>query len=278
MNGVAEQLREEYKWSDEGKESKERECGVPDECLPKYGRYNPNEGCVNSFESAGIYLKRSSMKGGISPLHLQVRSDEDNAIGGFMRMLSNAPDDELVERTLNGQLEAFDELVHRYLKRVFAFVFQLVNNREDAEDLVQDTFVRAFQRLCTYQRGRDFVAWLMGIAAREVLKHRRQCAKRAQLMIISHDDLPEATMIADYATDDSHPISNQMLNVELRLDIQRALAKLTPLERAALHLCLVEGYSSSEAAQILGCAAVTVRTHLWRAKRKLRKELSDYAD
>ena len=187
--------------------------------------------------------------------------DEDTIRGAR----EDPPDDALVRATLGGAESAFAHLVRRYLRKAMAVALEYAGNREDAEDIVQDTFRRVLESLDRYDPSRPFEPWFFTIlrnTARNAVKRRR---------IRSHE-----TLSSEQASEAPDPFETTQRR-ELRREIDEAVQGLTAAQRSCCRLCEVDGLSSAEAASALGLAESTVRVHVFRARRALQTLLETWA-
>jgi RNA polymerase sigma factor (sigma-70 family) len=171
-------------------------------------------------------------------------------------------DADLIARILSREdHQAFAELVRRYQSPVRAFLTRMTRgDLHLADDLAQETFLKAWQKLHTFRGDAKFSTWLFGIACNEF---RGAARKRKELALEDIEELP------------SEP--DQMSAVpdsNLRLDLTAALKALTSGERAAVLLCCQNGLSHEEAAQVLDCPLGTVKTNVLRGREKLKRRLS----
>ncbi len=178
-------------------------------------------------------------------------------------------DEELVRRTLAGDREAFGGLVRRYEDRICATVQRIVGHREDALDLAQETFLRAFDRLRTFREGARFSTWLYTIAlnvTRSELRKRkaRKAVKPMSLEGAEHDP-PDRAEAGTEAVDRREQYEAAL----------RALGELDPESREVVVLRDIEDLSYEEIAQVLGVPTGTVRSRLHRAREELRVRLSE---
>ena len=173
-------------------------------------------------------------------------------------------DSELVERVRGGNAAAFDLLVNRHMKRAFAVAYRLLGQREDAEDLVQEAFIAALEKIDTFQSGRAFAPWFYRILVNRGLNARKSRSLRRM------EELP--TDISDHA----HSPLREAERSELRDQLGIALATLPPRQRAVVELFEVEGFSSLEIAEIMELSDGTVRWHLHQARGKLREVLAPF--
>jgi RNA polymerase sigma factor (sigma-70 family) len=180
--------------------------------------------------------------------------------------LESAADEDLVRLTLRGDERAFARLVPRYLRKAMAVALTYVESREDAEDVVQTTFQRAYQSLTRFDPSRDFKPWFFTIL-RNTARDAQERSGRAR-----HEEISEAR-----PSNAPTPIEDATRG-ELRSRIEDALSRLPPMQRACFQLCMVEGFSSAEAASAVGLAESTVRVHVFRARRALKGLLEGWRE
>ncbi len=171
-------------------------------------------------------------------------------------------DADLIARVLSGEdRHAFGELVRRHQSPVRAFLARMTRgDAHRADDLAQETFLKAWQKLNTFRGDAKFSTWLFGIAFNEFRNGARSRKEPAT------DDLTEPPPEPQVAATDA--------GSRLRLDLTEALKRLNSSERAAILLCCQNGLSHEEAAQALGCPLGTVKTNILRGKEILRRQLS----
>jgi RNA polymerase sigma-70 factor (ECF subfamily) len=169
---------------------------------------------------------------------------------------------------------AFEQLVEHYERRAFRLAWRITRNHEDAEDVVQNAFVKAFQNLADFRGDSRFYTWLVRITINEALmKIRRRHSNEVSIDEPIHAD----------ATSDPIEIEDQAANPEQRYsqhEVQRILAAtindLEPSHRSVLQLRDVEGLSTQQTAQALDLTPSAVKTRLQRARMKLRDSLNGY--
>ncbi len=205
------------------------------------------------FDPAGAALAAAG-----DPLagHAPPAPEEDGALSS-----SALEDARAIERARAGDLDAFDALVVRYAPRAFRIALRLLGQREDAEDLVQEAFVLAFQHLDRFRLGQPFGPWFHRILVNRGLNLRRGRARRAMQSIT--EDVP--------AGEDSP--GRLAERSELADRLRAALATLPERERTIVELFDLEGFDSGEIAQILELPRGTVRWLLHRARQALRREM-----
>lgn len=180
----------------------------------------------------------------------------------------------LVHAAKQGDTAAFEQLVERNTKKIFRVAMHILGSREDAEEAVQDAFVKAFQRLREFEERARFSTWLTRIAVNEALGRLRAVRRAAT---VSMDDEPE----------ESHPLRESLADwrpnpeehygiVELRDILKKALASLSDACRVIFLLRDVEGLSIAETAEMLNVSIPTVKARLFRARLRLRERLSKY--
>jgi RNA polymerase sigma-70 factor (ECF subfamily) len=172
--------------------------------------------------------------------------------------LDDTPDEALVHAVLRGDETASTRLVRRYLRKTMAVALTYVDTLEDAEDVVQETFQRAFRSLGRFDARKPFRPWFFTILRNTARSARADGRSRR------HEDLP-----ASRPTGAASPLENTQ-RVELEERIDAALGRLPRMQQACFRLCVVEGFSSAEAASAVGIAESTVRVHLLRARHALR--------
>ena len=180
-------------------------------------------------------------------------------------------DSELVQRTLLGDRAAFGQLVERYTASLFNFVLPLVNHHHDAEDIVQESFVRAFRRLETFQSRSEFKTWLYAIAYRLVRRKRRRKPISEADLGNSPDNHSRGGLPPSKtgSTDPAAEIDRE----ELVLAVRKAISELPEVYRAAVVLVDLEGLDYRTAAEVMKVPVNTVRSRLARARDLLRRKL-----
>jgi RNA polymerase sigma-70 factor (ECF subfamily) len=179
---------------------------------------------------------------------------------------TDAEETALVDRATRGDPSAFDALVRRHLPGALVAAERLLGDRADAEDLVQDAFLRALDRLPLLDPGRPFGPWFFTLLRNLGINQLR--AKR-----VRHTE-PE---LLDAASMDARP-DEEMERAEVRERFDAALAALTPRQREIVMLFEVEGWKGAEIAEHLGLTPENVRWHLHQAKKSLRVSLSTLRD
>lgn len=184
-------------------------------------------------------------------------------------------DAQLIARCLVGDdRHAFTELVKRHQSAVRACLRKLTaGNHALADDLAQETFVLAWRNLKSFRQEARFSTWLYRIATNCWLMH----ARKRQEELLGDRDATLADLETDTMSHLSETVSDHARSASLKLDLERAMGMLSAPERAALVQCYHNDLSHEEAAYVLGCPVGTVKTHVFRAKQKLKVALSAWA-
>jgi RNA polymerase sigma-70 factor (ECF subfamily) len=169
----------------------------------------------------------------------------------------------LVRRVLAGEIEAFAGLVDRYRDRLGRYAFRMLGNAADAEDALQDTFVRAYRSLARCTRPDRLGPWLFGILVNRCRTHAARRARRQATLLTDEMALADAAVNA--AAEDA----------EWHDAIQRALAQLSPDRREAFLLRHVEDLSYEDMEHLTGVRAATLRMRVLRAREELRRLLTE---
>ncbi len=176
---------------------------------------------------------------------------------------------ELIERARKGDAEAFGVLVERYQRRVVGVALAVVHNQDDALELAQETFVRAFQNLPKFESRSSFSTWLYRIAANIAIDFRRREGRHPVLR--GEDAETELGRLPSSQGDSFRAVARS----ELSRRLQEALKELTPEHRAVILLREVEGLSYDEISEVLQCPRGTVMSRLHYARNRLRGALKD---
>lgn len=189
------------------------------------------------------------------------------------------PEDSLfIEKLKAGDANAFDILVDRYSGDVYALLFRLTENQEDARDLTQDTFLKALRSIKGFRGDSELKTWLYRIAINESRNRFRWWKRRRRDSTISLDatignsDLTIAETLADISISPE----NATLRHERETAIRSALASMSVNYREAILLCDIEGLSYDETASALGIGIGTVKSRISRGREELRRRLKDF--
>ena len=194
--------------------------------------------------------------------------------------LGSLPDADVVRLAQQGRELAFRELVRRYERPVFSLVFRMVRDRETAEDLAQDAFVKVLNYIDKYSPEFKFSSWLFKIANNVAIDHLR----RRRLDTISIDGSPHASTASEVEAttlnleSEQESALDELEAKELGSAIEQAIARLRPEYRACIMLRHVEGRAYEEIAATLDLPLGTVKTYIHRARHELRKALEGLRD
>jgi RNA polymerase sigma-70 factor (ECF subfamily) len=182
---------------------------------------------------------------------------------------------ELVQRARRGDLAAYDELVRRYQERIYATVYHMTSNHEDANDLAQEAFIKAYQALKTFKGGSSFYTWVYRIAVNKTINFLKQRKNRSQMSLNDVDFNAEHDPDLVALISDRTPRREVGLT-ELQEKLNEAMQKLSEPHRLAVTLHDVQGMSHEEIAKVMDCNIGTVRSRLFYARQQLQAYLSDY--
>ncbi|HTM87636.1 MAG TPA: sigma-70 family RNA polymerase sigma factor [Terriglobales bacterium] len=181
----------------------------------------------------------------------------------------------LVQAAKKGDVGAFGELVKRYDRNVFRIALHITQNREDAEDVVQDAFLKAYENLEQFQGQSKFYTWLVRIAVNEALMKLRRRRPERMVSLDQEVQTEEDSMPREVA--DWSPNPEQLYNqAELRDILGKTIQGLPPSFRTVFVLRDVEGLSTEETAQALELSVPAVKSRLLRARLQLRERLNRY--
>lgn len=189
--------------------------------------------------------------------------------------LASVDEMQLVNKARHGDLEAYDELVKRYQERIYATVYHMTSNHEDANDLAQEAFIKAFHALKSFKGGSSFYTWVYRIAVNKTINFLKQRKNKAQMSL---DDIDfNAEHDPDLVALISDKTPRREVNLaELQEKLNVAMQKLSEPHRLVVTLHDVQGLSHEEIAKIMECNIGTVRSRLFYARQQLQAYLSDY--
>lgn len=190
--------------------------------------------------------------------------------------LAARTDQEIVALARGGEEAAYRELVRRYERPLFSLLYRMVRDRELAEDLAQETFVKALNAIESYRPEFKFSSWIFKIANNAAIDHlRRRELDTLALEGSPHAETPEAIEATALQIGDRQESPLEEVEArELGGEIEAAIAKLRPEYRSCILLRHVEGRAYEEIAEILGLPLGTVKTYIHRARNELRRELA----
>lgn len=179
----------------------------------------------------------------------------------------------LVAEAKAGSYEAFEDLVNRYEKKIYRLGLNLTGNPEDAEDMLQETFLKAFEHLSDFREDSRFYTWIVRIAINQGLMklRKRRGSKEVQIEDGENDD--GELIPRDFADWRPNP-EQELQRTELEGILQNAARSLPMTFRTVFFLRDVEGLSTEETAELLNLSEGAVKARLFRARLRLREELS----
>lgn len=185
------------------------------------------------------------------------------------------PDVALVNSARAGDVQAFETLVNKYDRQIFRIAQHITQNREDAQDIVQDAFLKAYEKLDQFQGNSKFYTWLVRIAVNESLMRLRK--RRTGKMVSIDDDIEteEGSVPRDLADWSPNPEQNYT-QAELAEILRKTIQGLPQGFRIVFVLRDVDGLSTEETAETLGLSVPAVKSRLLRARLQLRERLSRY--
>jgi RNA polymerase sigma-70 factor, ECF subfamily len=183
---------------------------------------------------------------------------------------------DLVKRCQAGETEAFDELVTRYRTRIFAMIYNMVHNEQDAWDLAQDSFVKAWKSINRFRGRSSFYTWIYRIVMNVTIDWLRK--KQVKGAGVEFDDAIQLREVnpASKTLPKADPLPyERMERTEVRARIDNAITQLSPEHRAVILMKETEGMQYHEIAEALGCSIGTVMSRLFYARKKLQNLLKD---
>lgn len=183
------------------------------------------------------------------------------------------PDVELVARAKQGDEAAFEKLVRQYDRQIFRTAMHITQNREDAEDITQDVFLKAYGKLEQFQGNSKFSTWLTRIAVNESLMRLRKRKTSRTVSMDQQMETEEGSIPRDFADWAPNPEENYG-QAELKALLDRTIAGLPPGFRTVFTLRDIQNLSTEETAEALGLSVPAVKSRLLRARLQLRERLS----
>jgi RNA polymerase sigma-70 factor (ECF subfamily) len=181
----------------------------------------------------------------------------------------------LVKRAQGGDLEAYDELIRRYQERIYATIYHMTANHEDANDLAQETFIKAYQALKSFKGDSSFFTWVYRIAVNKTINFLKQRKNKTHMSLNDLDFNAEHDPDLVALVSDKTPRREVNL-IELQEKLNDAMQKLSEIHRLVVTLHDVQGLSHEDISRIMGCNTGTVRSRLFYARQQLQAYLSDY--
>ncbi len=184
-------------------------------------------------------------------------------------------DNALVRRAQQGDFAAYDQLVRRYHERIYNTLYHMTSNHEDANDLAQDSFIKAFRALASFKGDSSFYTWIYRIAVNKTINFLKQRKNRVHMSLNDMDFNAEHDPDLVALVSEKNP--RRELNLaELQEKLNGAMQKLSETHRLVVTLHDVQGLPHEEIGKIMGCNVGTVRSRLFYARQQLQAYLSDY--
>lgn len=187
------------------------------------------------------------------------------------------PDDmELVSRSQAGETAAYEELVRRYHGKIYGLVYSMTSSREDAEDLTQEVFVKAWKALGRFRGQSGFYTWVYRIAINRTINFRKKRNRRQGVSFEDFDpDIKQAETYKAFSSKGS--VLRKMSLSEFQKKMNEALLTLSEKHRAVVVMHDVQGMPHADIAKIMHCSEGTVRSRLFYARKQLQVELAEFA-
>ena len=183
--------------------------------------------------------------------------------------LASVSDLTLVRRAQKDDVGAYDELVRRYQERIYATVYHMTSNHEDANDLVQETFIKAYRALKTFKGDSSFYTWVYRIAVNKTINFLKQRKNRTHMSLNDVDYNAENDPDLVALVSDKTPRRDVSL-AELQDKLNAAMLKLSEHHRMVVTLHDIQGLSHEEIGEIMDCNIGTVRSRLFYARQQLQ--------
>lgn len=181
----------------------------------------------------------------------------------------------LVNRARTGDMRAFSDLVTRYDRKIFRLAKHITQSDEDAEDVLQETFLKAFEHLGEFQGNSKFYTWIVRIAVNESLMKLRKRKSDRTVSIDESIDTGEETVVREIAVWEENP-EQRYSREELRDILDKAVDSLRPAFRTVFVLRDIEDLSTEETAAVLNLSIPAVKSRLLRARLQLREKLTRF--
>lgn len=188
----------------------------------------------------------------------------------------------LVQRVLSGQRQAFDQLIVRHQRQAVAVSFRLLGNTQDALEVTQDAFLKAFTSLATLQKPEAFAGWLMRIVSNLSLNYRRSRKVRAQLPlddVLGKSDSEQSESStgggSEWMARDDDP-AHALSSKEMGQQLQKALTQLPEKQRLAIVMFTIQELPQKQVAEALGCSVEAVKWHVFQGRKKLKELMKEY--
>lgn len=184
-------------------------------------------------------------------------------------------DDELVKRSVNGELAAFSELASKYQCKLMRVVSRLIHNKADAEDVVQETLLRAYRAIPDFRGNAAFYTWLYAISINTAKSFNKAQNKKACLSVCQASGLDDGEHVAPVAIDLDTPLA-KLEQKEILVALNAAVDAMPEYLSIPLILCEIDGMSYEDIGQAISCPVGTVRSRIFRARELLAHQLAPF--
>jgi len=184
---------------------------------------------------------------------------------------------ELIQKSIDGDAMAFEQLVHRYDRRVLSMALKYLNNEDDAKDVYQEVFIRVYRGLKNFKHQSEFSTWLYRITSNVCFTYQTRERKHQHVPIEPSENEEESVLYNKVDTDSPTPDKVYQKN-ELSLQIEKALSRLSPKQKLIFTLKHFEGQKIREIADMLDIKEGTIKKYLFEASHKMRVLLNNYCN
>ncbi len=182
---------------------------------------------------------------------------------------------DLIRRARLEDTSAYEELVSRYYSKIYGLIYGMLSSREDAEDVTQEVFVKAWKALAHFREQASFYTWIYRIAINRAINFRKRRNRRKTVQFEEFDpDIKQAESYKEFSSKGS--VLRKMNLSEFQKKMNDALLTLSDKHRAVVIMHDVQGLSHAEIAGIMGCSEGTARSRLFYARKRLQAELAEF--
>ncbi len=188
-------------------------------------------------------------------------------------------DGQLVAKAIAGDRKSFDQLIVRYQRQAVAVSYRLLGNSQDALEVTQDSFLKAFSSLATLQKPEAFGGWLMRIVSNLSLNYRRSRKLRTQLPLddmLGPTDSQQTDVQGSAWTAQNDDPAHRLESQEMGVKLKEALAQLPEKQRLAIIMFTIDQQPQKQVAEALGCSVEAVKWHVFQGRKRLKELMKDY--
>jgi len=189
--------------------------------------------------------------------------------------MGNTNEIELVEKAQTGNVYSFEQLIYKYDKKILCLIISMVGNRDEAEDLYQEVFLRVYKSIRNFRKDSNFYTWIYKIAVNVCVNYRKK--KKVNKIFVKVDDYKddEENRPVEFEDNTQELPSKKIEEEQLKTMIKQAVDSLPEKQRIVFYLRHYQEKKIKEIAEIIGCSEGTVKNYLFRASEKLKKALKD---